>query len=54
MLSVCRAASVMMQAHAELWAKDWNLNVADQRTLLFACAEILRISKVSARAHSES
>lgn len=36
-----------LQASAEEWAKEWKLNVADQRTLFFACADILRLSKVS-------
>ncbi|CAL8466885.1 g6421 [Coccomyxa elongata] len=35
----------VVKASAEEWAKEWKLNVADQRTLFFACADILRLSK---------
>ncbi|EIE26574.1 hypothetical protein COCSUDRAFT_52386 [Coccomyxa subellipsoidea C-169] len=35
----------VVKANAESWAKKWSLNVADRRTLYFACADVLRISK---------
>ncbi|KAK9916454.1 hypothetical protein WJX75_002820 [Coccomyxa subellipsoidea] len=35
----------VVKANAESWAKEWKLSVADHRTLYFACADILRLSK---------
>ena len=39
-------APVLSQTHAEIWAKEWELKVEDERALYFACADLLRLSKV--------
>lgn len=35
-----------LQTHLDTWSKDWELSIAEQRTLYLAAAEVLRLSKV--------
>lgn len=39
-------ASAVLQNRVESWVKDFDLSVADQRTLFLASADLLRSSRV--------